>query len=224
MWHQDRPPTMYEAEQQLREQEAALARARAALVTRANGLPPDTVRQLLVNELRNQGAALPADSVLDREVGRIQRTVPPGAGLSSIARTLARIYRQKRSLERDLRSAAHQAHSLQGPRGEQPYVIFDSDHSLPTVQVESNPRALAELSPAGSEVFVSLLPEESEPGRVSVWIDDQQIGSLFPDEGALYQPAMAAAHAKRAVLMVKGIIDSSPNRTARLEIYPAGIL
>ena len=224
MWHQDRPPTMYEAEQQLRAQEAALARARAALVTSASGLPPDRVRQMLVNELRNQGTALPADSVLDREVGRIQRTVPPGAGLSSIARMLARAYGQKRSVERDLRSAAQQAHSMQGPHGEQPYVIFDSDHSLPMVQVESNPRALAEVSPAGSEVFVSLLPEETEPGRVSVWIDDQQIGFLFAEEGALYQPAMAAARAKRAVLMVKGIIDSSPERVTRLEIYPAGIL
>jgi hypothetical protein len=216
---------MHEAVQQLQAQEAALARARAALVTRASGLPPGTVRQMLVNELRNQGIALPADSILDREAGRIQRAVPPGAGLSSVARMLARTYRQKRSAERDLRSAAQQAHDMRGPLGEQPYVIFDSDHSLPMVQVEGNPRALAEFSPAGGEVFVSLLPEESsEPGRVSVWIDDQQIGLLPVEEGELYRPAMAAARAEHAVLMVKGIIDSSADRVTRLEIYPAGIL
>lgn len=224
-WHQDRPPTMYEEEQQLRAQEAALARARAALVTRASGLPLGTVRQMLVDELRSQGTAVPADSVLDREAGRIQRAVPPGTGPLSAARMLARMYRHLRAAERDLRSAVQQAHTLLGPHGERPYVIFDADHSLPTVQVEGSPSIFAELCPPGGEVFVTLLPEEgSGPGRVSGWIGDRQIGFLPAGEGGLYQPAMAAARVKGAVLMVKGTIDSSPDTVARLEIYPAGIL
>ena len=216
---------MHEAEQQLRAEEAALARARAALVTRASGLPLGTVQQMLVDELRSQGTALPADSVLDREAGRIQRAVPPGAGPLSAARGLARMYRHMRAAERDLRSAVQQAHTLLGPHGEQPYVTFDSDHSLPAVQVEGSPSTFAELSPPGGEVFVALLPEEgSGPGRVCVWIGDRQVGFLPAGEGELYRPAMAAARLNGAVLMVRGIIDSSPDRVARLEIDPAGIL
>jgi hypothetical protein len=216
---------MYEAEQRLRAQEAALARARAALVTRASGLPLGTIRQMLVDELRGRGAAVPAGSVLDREAGRIQRAAPPGTGPLSAARVLARMYRAKRAAERDLQSAMQQAHTLLGPHGEQPYVIFDMDHSLPTVQVEGSPSTFAELRPAGGEVCVALLPEEgSGPGRVSVWVDDRQIGFLPARAGELYRPAMAAAREKRAVLMVKGTIDSSSDTVARLEIYPAGIL
>lgn len=141
------------------------------------------------------------------------------------ARVLARMYRHKRAVERDLQSAVQQAHTLLGPHGEQPYVSFDTDDSLPTVQVEGSPSVFAELGPTGGEVFVALLPEGgSGPGRVSVWVGDRQIGFLPVGEGELYRPAMAAARVEAAVLMVKGTVDSSPDRVTRLEIYPAGIL
>lgn len=224
-WGRDRPPTMYEAEQQLRTREIALSRARATLAANAKGLPADAVRQLLVEELRAQGAALPPESVLEREVGRIQRTAPPGAGLSSIARALASSFLQKRSVEREFRSPVKRPHTLQGPHGEPPYVMFNSDHSLPMVDVASDQESLRQVASAGDEVFVSLLSDAGKDTHLAaVFIDDHQVGILPPAESALYQPAMAAARENGAVLMVKGIVEIPADGENRLRIFPAGIL
>lgn len=231
-WHQDRPPTPYEVEQQLRAQEAALSRARSALLSRAQGLPADAVRQLLVEELRTQGAEPMADSVLDREVariqatGRMQRAVPPrGAGPWSVVRSLASLYSEKRSIDRQWQSALRPRQTLLGPHGEQPYVTFDTDYSLPMVRVATDQQALAELAHPEGTVYVSLLPQAGgEPRTVTVFIDERQVGVLPADDGARYQPAMAAAREKGAVLMVEGVIKSPSGGEKQLRIYPAGIL
>jgi hypothetical protein len=187
-WHSDRPPTMAEVEQRLLDQDAALSRARDALAARPRGLPADEVRQLLVQELRAQGAEPPPDSVLDRAVASIQRAemmrgaMPaPGAGILSVARSLAFLHRAKRSADQQMRSAMKPAYTqtLRGPHGEQPYVTFDTDYSLPTVQVTADQRALTRLALPGGEVFVSLLPQAGgEPEAVTVFIDEHHVGVL----------------------------------------------
>ncbi len=224
-WRRDRPPTMYELDQQLRERYAALSRAKEAIVTRARGLPANTIRQLLVEELRAQGAEVPDDFVLDLEVSDIQSAVPPGAGLWPTVRALVSSYREMRSAERRWRSAQTHAQLLQGPHGEQPYVTFDTDYSLPMVQVVADQQALTQLALPGGEVYVSLLPQAgSEPYQVAVFIGEYQVGVLPAGDGARYQPAMAAAREKGAVLMVKGVIESPSGGEKQLRIYPAGIL
>jgi len=140
-WPGGRPPSVPELARQLRAQEAALARARARLAGQAQGLPAHEVRQLLEDELRAQGAGLPAESVLDREAGRIQRAVPPGAGLLRTVRSLASQYRQVRSSARQLQSEAGKAQTLHGPHGEPPYFTFDTDYSLLTARCRRHRRS-----------------------------------------------------------------------------------
>ena len=224
-WHSDRPPAMFELEHQLRARKSALARARAALAGKVEGVSAAGVRRMLVEELRAQGAELPADSVLDWEVKKIQSAPPPNAGLLRTARSLLLAHREARSGGNQLRSAVREARTLRGPHNEEPYVTMDTDYSLPAATVAADQQALAQLGDPDGEVYVSLLPQDgTDEGQVAVFIDSCQVAILTAADAARYQPSMAAARKNGAVLLVPGVIESTPDEQKQLRVYPAGIL
>ena len=222
-WGRDRPPSLGELQQQVHAEEDAFRRARIAVAGRASGLPVASIRQLLIEQLTTQGIDLPSDDVLDRQVSRIQATVPPGATIREGILAVARAYRNKRAVDREMRSSLQHPQMLSGPRGEEPYVVL-ADRSLPMAQVDVDQEVIETLDSEASSVFVSLVHDAGEDqSRVAAYIGKQRVGVLSAADGPRYQPAMTAARRTGAVLVVQGIINAVPSRDRQLRIYAAGI-
>jgi hypothetical protein len=223
-WGRDRPPSLGEVQEQVQAEQDILRRARAAVASKASGLPAASIRQLLIEQLIAQGCDLPSDDVLDRQVTRIQATVPSGATLREGILAVARAYRNKRNSDRELRSSLQHPQMLSGPNGEEPYLVL-ADRSLPMAQVEVDQEVTAKLGLEESSVFVSLFHDAGDGQfRVAAHIAKRRVGVLSANDGARYQPAMTAARQTGAVLVVQGIISTGPCEEMQLRIYPAGIL
>jgi hypothetical protein len=213
-----------EVQEQVQTEQDTLRRARAAVASKASGLPAASIRQLLIEQLIAQGSDLPSNDVLDRQVTRIQATVPSGATLREGMLAVARAFRNKRASDRELRSSLQHSQMLAGPRGEEPYLVL-ADRSLPMAQVDVDQEVIAELDPEESSVFVSLLHDAGDGQlRVAAYVAKRRVGVLSANGGERYQPAMTAARQAGAVLVVQGIISAGPNEKKQLRIYAAGIL
>jgi hypothetical protein len=223
-WRTDRPPSLGEVQEQVHAEQDALRQARAAVVSKARGLPPASIRQLLIEELVTHGRDRPSDEVLDRQVSHIQATVPPGATFREGIIALARAYRNQRASASELRSSLQHPQMISGPHGQAPYLVL-ADRSLPMAQVQVDQEAIATLGPDPSSVLVSLLHDAGD-GQVEVaaYVGMQRVGVLSSDDRARYQPAMAAAREEGAALIVQGLISAGFSGDNQLSIYAAGIL
>jgi hypothetical protein len=140
-WRTDRPPSLGEVQEQVHAEEDALRQARAAVVSKARGLPPASIRQLLIEELVTHGRDRPFDEVLDRQVSHIQATVPPGATFREGIIALARAYRNQRASASELRSSLQHPQMISGPHGQAPYLVL-AGRSLPMAQVQVDQEAM----------------------------------------------------------------------------------
>lgn len=231
-WGRDRPPTLEEARRSARADDEAWSEVQAAVQARSAGRNRAEIRQLVIEELQSRNRPVPDDMILDPHVDQIMLTLPlppplaPDASAFTALKTLVRTARQARAQHEKYAAAmSAEARSLQGPRGQPPYLVKPG-YSLPMADAVLDPGATAILGRLGDGSIVSLErdPAAGDPAQVAVYSGQHRLGTLSDADGARYQPALDAAQRAGRSLMVWSKLSGLRDGTPRLRVYPAGIL
>jgi hypothetical protein len=202
---------------------AARREAVEAVRARSGGKSRPEIRQMLVGEFRSRGLDVLSEMVLDGDVDYIAA----GLGPLVTVRQLARVFGALRSAGREMGTIGamfHDAHRMRGFDGKDPYFVMP-DKSRPMVDVVLEPGSDRLLRASDDPVPVSLEPVgpvSHGPSGMRVYAETQLVGTLSPQDAALYRPALEAAERLGQTLMVMGLVSEAPGQTLRMRIYPAG--
>jgi hypothetical protein len=224
LWARDTPPDLTELRQKMRDEERARSEVRESIEARSAGLSRGELRDLFMGELLSRGYEIPPDSVLDREIDLMRLAIPRDAGIFTMTKWLIRSVMQARSTARDLAAARGESHTIQGPRGEPPYVVM-ADLSLPMVAVTLDPQASSVITRKDRGVFIALDRHDSDgPDAVVAYLANDRIGVLAKHDGEIYYPAIKAARQAGRILIVQGKSSWTPDASPEIRIYAAGVL
>lgn len=172
-WNRDRPPDLAEIRRSEQAETGAWDEVQAAVLARSAGRSRAEMRQMLIAELQSLNRPVPDDRILDLRVEQVTfapQPLPLDASAFTVLKALAGMVRQGRAVDKKLAAMRGEAHRLEGPQGQPPYLV-KADYSLPMADVILGPGAAAILDSFGGGIVVSLErdPAGGDPVPVVVY-------------------------------------------------------